>query len=171
MKGIANHRLAPTPVLAMCLLLAACGFQLRGALQFDPALSPMGIEAVRAGSPLLPPLRRTLVNGGITLAPPNSRVSYILRILVDETGERVIVVTAQGRPREMELFHRVEFELIGVAGTLIERRTIVRTREFGVDERDVLGKAHEAATLREDLLQEMVAALARQVATANVPVQ
>ncbi len=127
----------------------------------------MGIEASRAGSPLLPPLRRALADGGVELATPGSRVASLLRIHAEETGERVIVVTAQGRPREVELFHLVEFELVGPDGVLIDRRTVVRTREFAVDERDILGKTHEASSLREALRRDMVTALVRRVAAAG----
>lgn len=156
-----------TAVVALCLSLSACGFQLRGAVTIDPGLSPMGVEAARAGSPLLPPLRRALADGGVELAKPGSQVASLLRIHAEETGERVIVVTAQGRPREVELFHLVEFELVGPEGVLIERRTVVRTREYAVDERDILGKIHEASALRDALRRDMVTALVRRVAAAR----
>lgn len=154
-------------LLTAVLVLSACGFQLRGAVTIDSGLSPMGVEAARAGSPLLPPLRRALTDGGVELATPGSQVASLLRIHAEEYGERVIVVTAQGRPREVELFHLVEFELVGPEGVLIERRTVVRTREYAVDERDILGKIHEASSLRDALRRDMVTALVRQVAAAG----
>jgi outer membrane lipopolysaccharide assembly protein LptE/RlpB len=44
---------------------------------------------------------------------------------------------------------------------LVERRAVVMSREFAVDERDVLGKSHEAEVLRDALLRDMVSALVR----------
>lgn len=150
--------------VALTFTLTACGFQLRGAAQIDSALNPMIIESVQSGSALLPPLRRALVDAGVTLeGSPRST----LLILEDEMGQRVAAVSAQGRPREMELSYRVAFEIHGEGGILLERRTLTLSREFAVDERDILGKSQEAEVLRAGLVRDMVSALVRQVAAVR----
>lgn len=159
-----NKMAAKFLIVALTFTLTACGFQLRGAAQIDPTLNPMTIESVQSGSALLPPLRRALVDAGVTLE--GSSRSTLL-ILEDEMGQRVAAVSAQGRPREMELSYRVAFEIHGEGGILLERRTLTLSREFAVDERDILGKSQEAEVLRAGLVRDMVAALVRQVAAVR----
>jgi len=151
-------------LLTAALTLTACGFQLRGAAQIDPSLNPMTIESVHSGSALLPPLRRALVDAGAML---EGSPRATLAILEDEMGQRVAAVSAQGRPREMELSYRVAFEIRGEGGILLERRTLILSREFAVDERDILGKSQEAEVLSAGLVRDMVAALVRQVAAVR----
>jgi LPS-assembly lipoprotein len=155
-------------MFGVVLMLAACGFQLRGSIQpIDGALNPMVIESVNPGSALLPPLRRALVDSGAELAARRSPAGSLLRITADGMDQRVTAVSAQGRPREMELIYRVEFELHGPDGFLVENRAVTLSREFAVDERDVLGKAQEAEVLRAGLVRDMVAALTRQLAAVR----
>ncbi|MCA1799346.1 MAG: hypothetical protein LC632_07775 [Xanthomonadaceae bacterium] len=147
--------------------LAGCGFQLRGAATADPGLSPMRIESVRTGSPLLPPLRRSLGNAGVAVVGAGVPASTTLRIVAEESGERVIALSPQGRPREVELTYRVEFELYADGLLLVERTELALSREYAVNERDVLGKSHEAEVLRAALLHDMVSALVRRVTAAS----
>ncbi len=151
-------------IATLALALTACGFQLRGAAQIDPALNPMVIDSVSSGSALLPPLRRALVDAGATFEG-SPRATLV--ILEDEMGQRVAAVSAQGRPRELELSYRVAFEVHSEGGILLERRTLTLSREFAVDERDILGKSQEAEVLRAGLVRDMVAALVRQVAAVR----
>lgn len=152
----------------LALALTACGFHLRGSVQpVDEALNPVVVLGVSAGSALLPPLRRSLADSGADIVASAAAATSVLRITEDTWGERVTAVSAQGRPRELELSYRVTFELHGPSGVLIESRTVTLAREFAVDERDVLGKAREAEVLRAGLVRDMVATIVRQVAAVR----
>ena len=147
-------------LVGSALVVAACGFHWRGAATLDPALNPIAIDPLRAGSALLPPLRRALVDAGAVLAPIGD-AQTVLRITADVAGQRVVAVTPQGQPREAELFYTVEFELVGADGVVVQRRELTLRREFAIDERDILGKTHEAEVLSDALLEEMVANIVR----------
>lgn len=150
-------------VFTAASVITACGFHLRGAAEIDPVLNPLAIESVSPGSPLLPPLRLALTRAGAVLPSPGSRGDAVLRITADVRTDRVIAVTRQGRPRELELSYRVEFELAGADGVLLEQHALTVRREFAVDERDILGKEQEAETLWAAMLDDMVTAIVRQV--------
>ena len=81
--------------------------------------------------------------------------------------QRVVAVTPQGQPREAELFYTVEFELVGADGVVVQRRELTLRREFAIDERDILGKSHEAEVLADALLDDMVANIVRLLAAAR----
>lgn len=155
-------------ILLAALTLVGCGFQLRGSVQpVDEALNPVAVVGVSPGSALLPPLRRALSDSGAEIVTSSTAATSVLHITEDSWGERVTAVSAQGRPRELELSYRVTFELHGPTGALIESRTVTLAREFAVDERDVLGKAREAEVLRAGIVRDMVAAITRQVAAVR----
>lgn len=165
MNGIATRRCRfHIAVVCVCTIsLSACGFQLRGDAGIDPALGPMAVEGVHPGSPLLPVVRSALSDAGIEVARPGARAATRLRIVEDESGERIVSVTPQGRPREAELFYRVEFELHDASGGLLVRDTLVMTRDYAVDELDVLGRSHEVGSLRRSLRHGIVSALMRRL--------
>jgi LPS-assembly lipoprotein len=154
-------------VAVACVLVAACGFQLRGADSVHPALSPLAIDAVRSGSALLPPLRRALVDAGVELTREGQGARARLLITADVAGERVIAVTPQGQPREAELFYTVAFQLVDATGELLLEREVTLRREFAISERDILGKTHEADVLADALLRDMVAGIVRQLAAVT----
>lgn len=148
-------------------LLAACGFHLRGSEPLAASLNPLAIESVRTGSALLPPLRAALADAGAEFARADDSPGSVLRIGLDEHTERVIAVTPQGRPREVELTYRVSFELLDADGASLQQRDLVLTREFAVNERDVLGKTLEADALRSALVRDMVSTIVRNLAAAG----
>lgn len=154
-------------VVCACLVVAACGFQLRGANPVDPGLSPLAIDAVRSGSALLPPLRRALADAGVELVADSAGASTTLLINADVAGERVIAVTPQGQPREAELFYTVEFQLVNARGELLLDRAVTLRREFAISERDILGKTHEAEVLADALVRDMVISMVRHLAAVT----
>ena len=154
-------------MIGIALLTAACGFHLRGEATLDPALNPLAVVSVRSGSALLPPLRRALSDAGAVLAAP-ADAATILNVTADAAGQRVIAVTPQGQPREAELFYTVEFELVDAMGQVIlPAREITLRREFAINERDILGKSHEAEVLAGALSRDMVAAMVRHLTAVN----
>ncbi|MEX0901064.1 MAG: LPS assembly lipoprotein LptE [Gammaproteobacteria bacterium] len=150
-----------------CVVVAACGFQLRGSDPVHPALSPLAIDAVRSGSVLLPPLRRALADAGVEVVQDAARARVTLHINADMAGERVIAVTPQGQPREAEVFYTVEFQLVDARGDLLLDRAVTLRREFAISERDILGKTHEADVLADALVHDMVRNMVRQLAAVT----
>ena len=151
-------------VAMLALAVAGCGFQLRGSQPLPTALNPLTIESVRGGSALLPPLRAALDAAGAEFAREPASANARLAILADAFGQRVVAVTPQGQPREAELSYTVEYELRDAAENVLQRRTLTQRIEFAIDERDILGKTHEAEVLNAALVDRMVADIVRNLA-------
>ena len=154
-------------VILTASVLAGCGFQLRGAASLSPALNPLLIETVRGGSALLPPLRAALEAGGAEFARDPAAANARLVILADAFGQRVVAVTPQGQPREAELSYTVEYELHDAEARLLQRRALTQRIEFAINERDLLGKTHEAEVLNAALVDRMVVDIMRNLATVH----
>ena len=82
----------------------------------------------------------------------------VLDIAVDETGQRVLSVSARNIPREYEVFYAVTFSLRVGAESLIDNESMAVTRAYTYDETQVLAKAAEEAS-RPPALVRFVASL------------
>ena len=150
-----------------CLLLASCGFHLRGqaALPFDSvylAGSQVFVtqvaRALRAGSQVR-----------VTSTPKDAQVT--LQIL-SESRERVILsLSAAGRVREITLRYRVSYRLTDAKGIEhIPASEIVLRRDITYSDADVLGKEQEEALLYRDMQNDAVQQVVRRLQVAKLDV-
>lgn len=152
-------------VLGSCLLLAACGFQLRQDVTLPPALSQLRLDLVDDFSPLGRDLGAALERGGATLsAAPGAAV---LRVLVDQIGSRPLTVGETGRVQEYQLRYVTEVELLAADGSvLMPRQQVELARDYSFDTVQALGSPGEEEVVREELRREMVQAILRRIDAA-----
>ena len=150
--------------LGLVLLLAACGFQLRGTVVLPPALEATRLEGDRF-SPLVGELGRVLENAGARLvADGEGGATAVLRVLAETSSQRVLSVGAAGRVAEYELYHRVEYRLEDASGeVLVPTQALAARRSYQFDENDVLGKADEEQGLREEMQRDLALRIVQQL--------
>ena len=97
----------------------------------------------------------------------NSRVqaSAIIRIRKDDSGQRVLSVSARNTPEEYEVFYTVEYSVESQTGELIAPQTLQLARDYSYDTRAVLAKQREEALLREALARDLAGIVIRRLAT------
>ena len=97
----------------------------------------------------------------------------VLDISADETGQRVLSVSARNIPREYEVYYAVTFSLRVGTETLIGNESLVVTRSYTYDETEVLAKAAEEQILREALASDLARRVLQRIqslgATAALP--
>jgi LPS-assembly lipoprotein len=97
----------------------------------------------------------------------------ILDITLDETGQRVLSVSARNIPREYEVYYAVTFSLRVGAESLLSDESLVVTRAYTYDETEVLAKSAEEQILREalaaDLARRVMQRIQAQGTTAALP--
>ena len=144
----------------MALLLASCGFQLRGqaSLPFDSLyvsgssqFASQIARAVRAGS-------RTRIVG----SPSEAQVT--LEILSEQRERAILSLSSGGRVREVTLSYRVAYRLFnqknneyGPAGEILLRRDLSYT------DTDVIAKEQEEGLLYRDMQNDAVQQLVRRL--------
>ena len=154
-----------TAALALTLLLAACGFQLRQDVALPPELSPLRLELADEFSPLGRDLAAALERGGATLT--TAPEAAVLRVPVDHIGSRPLTVGETGRVQEYQLRYVVELEVLAADGrVLLPRQPIELTRDYTFDTAQALGSPGEEEVVREELQREMVQAILRRIAAA-----
>jgi LPS-assembly lipoprotein len=149
--------------LGLVLLLAACGFQLRGTVVLPPVMDNTRLEGDRF-SLLVSELGRVLENAGARLADGDGKATAVLRVLGENSTQRVLSVGAAGRVAEYELYHRVEYRLEDVRGeVLVPTQALSARRSYQFDENDVLGKANEEESLREEMQRDLALRIVQQL--------
>lgn len=156
-----------TPIALLCaLLLAGCGFQLRGA-----ATLPYESLYVQApvGSQFAVQFRRVITAGGGTRVVDNPKDAAATLILVNELREKSILsLSGAGRVSEYQLRYRMSYRLIdkGAAET-IPMTEIVLTRDFSFSDTSTLSKESEEALLFRDMQNDAVQQLVRRLQIAR----
>ena len=140
--------------------LTACGFRLQGDMGALPAAtSTTYLDTADPYSDFYASLRDVLRDRGAEVVESLQDATAVLRIIEDESGQRILSVSARNVPREYEIFYLVTFSLEANGDELMPPQSILVTRSYTFDETQVLGKEREESELRRALAED----LARQV--------
>jgi LPS-assembly lipoprotein len=138
------------------LVLAACGFQMRGATSVPPEMERTYIAANDQRSLFYRRLRDSLQNAGVNIVDSPAEATATFTILSDVPGQRVLSVSARNVPTEFEVYYTVFYSVQTEGATLLEPRAQTLTRDYTWDVTEVLGKEREEALLREAIVDDLV---------------
>ena len=149
----------------LCLLLASCGFHLRGqaALPFEtmyvsgsPGFRTLLTRAVRARSN--------------TRIVDNQKEAQVTVQVVGEQNDRVILsLSGSGRVREIQLRYRISYRLTDNDSREILPTTEVQLkRDLTYSDTDVLGKEQEEQLLIRDMRNDAVQQVVRRLQVARI---
>ena len=148
-----------------CLSLAGCGFQLQGAFTTPPEMERTYIAAIDGHSDFYRDLRASLRTAGVTLVDNPNDATATFTISFDQTGQRVLSVSARNVPTEFEVFYTIEYALDSGTQNLLESQVLTLTRDYTYDPELVLGKTKEEALLREAIVEDLVRIVLKQIST------
>lgn len=146
------------------LLLAGCGFQLRGQSSLPPAMSVTYVQSqTGVGMPpgvLSRRLQLALRGSGVTVTRDPAQATAILTILGEGSGRRVMAADRFDVKRKYALVYNAAFQVTLPDGqVLLPAESISANRTLLFDENRILG--FEAAT--ESLVDNMADDLAWQI--------
>jgi LPS-assembly lipoprotein len=153
--------------IALLLLIAACGFHLRGASEFPfKTIYVEGSESTALGTAL----RRNLRNQKNIKLTNNAAESDVILQLLSERPEKVILsLTAQGLVREYKLNNYLTFQVRNNQGKIyLPSTTITLSRVISYNENVVLSKAAEEDMLYKDMQSDMVQQLVRRLSVLKM---
>jgi LPS-assembly lipoprotein len=157
------------PLLLLLPLLAGCGFHLRGAPDIPPEMARTYIDTEDRYSLFYRKLSEQLQQTGVRLVDSPAAATAQLVILADETGRRVLSVSARNVPREYEVYYTVFYSLASGEEVLVEPQLKTLTRDYTYDETRVLGKAREEDLLREAIADDLVRLVMFQLSSIDRP--
>lgn len=145
------------------LVLGGCGFTLQGAYTLPPEMSTTYISASDRYSELYRGLVQGLRNAGVNVVDSPVEGTATLTILAQDTGQRVLSVSARNVPTEYEVFYSVEYALAHDERSLLAPRQLTLTRDYTYNENLVLGKAAEEQQLRDAIVDDLVRIIIKQL--------
>ena len=159
--------------LAWLLAASGCGFHLQGAGTLPAAMARTYIDTRRPHSEFLVSLTDVLRQRGSEVLAAPATGAAVLDITSDDTGQRVLSVSARNIPREYEVYYAVTFSLRVGEQSLAQNETLAVTRAYTYDETQVLAKAAEEQVLRRALAEDLARRVMQRIqalgATAAVP--
>lgn len=155
-------------LLAAGAVLSGCGFHLQGAGSLPPAMQRTYIDTRRPHSQFLTTLTDTLRQRGSEVLTSAADNAAVLNIISDDTGQRVLSVSARNIPREYEVYYAVTFSLQIDGQRVIDGETLVVTRSYTYDETQVLAKAAEEEVLRKALAEDLARRVVRRIESVGV---
>ena len=155
-------------VAATVLVLAGCGFHLRGAATF--AFDSLYLNS--SGSPQFNnEMRRALVGAGsATLSESAAAAQVVLDIPVVQDDKEVLSLSSAGAVREFQLIKRVSFRLHDKEGAeWMPPGEIVIRRAYTFNETQALARDLEEQRLQRDMQSDAIAQILRRLQAAKKP--
>jgi LPS-assembly lipoprotein len=154
-------------LVASVLLLAACGFQLRGTapLPFDS----MYVQAATASQFAIQLKRAVRAGKSTRVAERPEEAQVILQVLNEIQEKEILSLTGGGRVSEYLLRYRVAFRLSdGKNREHIPASEIVLKRDYSFTDEQALSKETEEALLFRDMRNDAVQQLMRRLQAAKL---
>jgi LPS-assembly lipoprotein len=144
------------------LLLAACGFHLRGAAALP--FETLYIEAPKS-SLFAIQLRRVIGAGSNTrIAATPEEADATLQVMNELREKEILSLSAGGRVRELQLRYRLQYQVFDRKKNLIaEPGEIIVRRDYSFDDQAQLSKESEEALLYRDMQNDAMHQLVRRL--------
>ena len=160
-------RAARLAAAVIAILIAGCGFHLRGDVTY--AFTTLYINSP-ANEPFAADMKRALSGGGTQLVDTATAAQVILDIPAVVDDKQVLSLSGGGRAREYQLTKRVTFALHDSQGKdWLPSGEIVIRRAFTFNESEVLAREHEEARLLKEMQADAVQQIVRRLQSAKQP--
>ena len=160
-----------TYLILLSVLMASCGFHLRGNQDLSAVLPEVQIQGTSIHSDLGRELKRALTNSKVNVLDDSA---VLLSVTRDDFSKRVLSLDSAGRANQYELKYQLSFSLIKKESSksdskkqhvvdLIPSQNITAKREYVFDADLVLAKADEETRLNNDMRQAAILQLIRRL--------
>lgn len=162
--------LAPLLVV-LALLLPACGFHLREAVQLPAELGPVKVTGRDPGSPVVLALGQALGRAGVAIAPQGATDVATLRVVGERWDNLPISVNQFGRAQEYRLRYAVIFNLRRADGSeFVPQQAIEISRDYISLAVRSEGTDSEREIIAREMRRDMVTSIVRRIdAVARTP--
>ena len=149
------------------LVLAACGFRLRGTA--DVPFQSLYVPGATSGIAL--DLKRNIQAGtNARVVDDASSADAVLQFTEESRQKEILSLTGTGRVREFQLRYRVGFRVHdGKGGEYVPTNVIQLTRDVTFNDAEILATEQEEQLLFRDMQSDMVQQIMRRLAAARPP--
>lgn len=160
-------RAAPGAIL-MVLVLAGCGFHLRGN-ELSANFETVFLSSTRAVT-IERELARSLGFAGVEVVTDRSAADVVIDLTAQLDGRRSISVTERARTAEYEISLEIRYRVIGrepAETVLVKDRSIRVARTYRLDRNNIVGSSEEQTLLRSEMEQDVVQQILRSLDAAT----
>ena len=147
------------------LLLAGCGFQLKGAVGLPADVKSVYVATNDELSPFSVELRRALAASGATEAASAAAADAVVRVAQDRTGRRVLSVNSRNTPQEYQVYYVLGYSVDHGGTQAVPPQEIELSRSYSFSESDLLAKDREETILREAIARDLADLVVRRLAS------
>jgi LPS-assembly lipoprotein len=142
-------------ILIMALLLNACGYHLRGALDLPAGLKNVYLEG--GSAQLREQFKRAMEISSVPLASSLETAGIIVKIFDEDSQRRVLSLSSGGTANDFELAYRFDYELVDSKNKVLSARQPVEIkREYYNNQLAVIAKDNEETVIRNEMYQQAV---------------
>jgi LPS-assembly lipoprotein len=153
------------PILAILLLVSACGFKLQTRAELPSEMQRTRLEIVLPYSEFARRLETLLEQGGVEIVIAPQGVA-VLEVPRNESRKEIQSIGDNARVREFLVRHTVQFRLLDSDGTeLIPLQTLEQSRVYSFNEQDILAAEREEEFLRNELADSLARMAVRRLGT------
>jgi len=153
--------------LAATLLVAACGFELRGTATLP--FTSLYVEAAPTSQLAVQLKRAVVLNSGTRVTDRREEAEVILQIVSEVQEKQILSLTGGGRVSEFQIRYRVFFRLTDSKNREhIPASEILLRREYTYSDSQALASQSEEALLYRDMRNDAVSQLMRRLQTAKL---
>ena len=146
-------------IFIMTLVLAACGFHLRGVA--DLSFNQLYIKGSLSISK---DLISSLKTNGVRIVKEPEEAEMMLELISDNQEKRILSLGGTGSVREFELFYRIKFRLRDASSDLWSPEQLIEERrDFSYLDSELLAKSYEETMLYEDMRRDATRELMRRL--------
>ena len=138
---------------------------MRGAASVPPEMARTYIETSDRYTLFYRELRNRLRRSGVEIVDTPAAATATFTIHADETGQRVLSVSARNVPREFEVYYSVFYGVVTTDKVILSPRAQSLTRDYIWDETLVLGKEKEEQLLREAVVEDLIRVILIQLSS------
>jgi LPS-assembly lipoprotein len=150
----------------LCLLPAACGFQLRGSA--DVPFQTIYVPLVSAGGIGLELKRNIQAGTSAKVVDEAKDAEAVMEFTAEAREKEILSLTGTGRVREFQLRYRVGFRVHNGKGLdFIAPTSVTLVRDITFNDSDVLAKESEEQLLYRDMQSDMVQQIMRRLSAAK----
>jgi LPS-assembly lipoprotein len=152
---------------AAALLVAACGFQLRGTTTLP--FTSIYVEAPSTSQLAIQLKRAVVLNSGTRVTERKEEAEVILQIIREQQEKQILSLTGGGRVSEFQIRYSVFFRLTdGKNREHIPASEIQLRRDYTYNDSQILATESEEALLYRDMRNDAVSQLLRRMQAAKL---
>jgi LPS-assembly lipoprotein len=152
-------------ILITALLLSACGYHLRGALDLPAGMNNVYLEG--GSAQLQEQFKRAMEISSVPLANSPETAGIIVKIFDEDSQRRVLSLGSGGTANDFELSYRFDYELVDAKNKVLSaRQPIEIKREYYNNQVAVIAKDNEEAVIRNEMYQQAVRTIVNRARVA-----